>query len=110
MSCAACGAAIPAEAVFCNSCGATQVAACARCGHHNAPGSRFCNPCGPSFTAPGPAPRLASPRRHTPTLLAESILSSRAGLAGELRQVTVLFCDIVGSTALAERLGAEEMH
>ena len=29
---------------------------------------------------------------------------------GERKHVTVLFCDIVGSTALVERLGAEAMH
>ncbi|HEX2504165.1 MAG TPA: BTAD domain-containing putative transcriptional regulator, partial [Miltoncostaeaceae bacterium] len=29
---------------------------------------------------------------------------------GERKHVTVLFCDIVGSTALMERLGAEAMH
>jgi class 3 adenylate cyclase/tetratricopeptide (TPR) repeat protein len=31
-------------------------------------------------------------------------------LPGELKQVTVLFCDIVGSTPLTERLGAEAMR
>jgi class 3 adenylate cyclase/tetratricopeptide (TPR) repeat protein len=30
--------------------------------------------------------------------------------AGERKQVSVLFCDIVGSTALVGRLGAEEFH
>jgi class 3 adenylate cyclase len=29
---------------------------------------------------------------------------------GEMKQVSVLFCDIVGSTALTERLGAEAMR
>jgi class 3 adenylate cyclase/tetratricopeptide (TPR) repeat protein len=31
-------------------------------------------------------------------------------LEGERKQVTVLFCDLVGSTSLAERLGPETMH
>lgn len=31
-------------------------------------------------------------------------------LEGERKQVTVLFCDLVGSTALADRLGPEVMH
>jgi class 3 adenylate cyclase len=31
-------------------------------------------------------------------------------LEGERKPVTVLFCDLVGSTALAERLGPEGMH
>ena len=46
----------------------------------------------------------------TPKHLAEKILASRRALEGERKRVTVLFCDIVGSTALAERLGEEPMH
>jgi class 3 adenylate cyclase/tetratricopeptide (TPR) repeat protein len=42
--------------------------------------------------------------------LAEKILTSRAALQGERKPVTVLFCDLVGSTALAERLGPDGMH
>ena len=33
-----------------------------------------------------------------------------AGAEGARKQVTVLFCDIVGSTRLAEHVGAEAMH
>ena len=42
-------------------------------------------------TAPAPSPPRPAPE-------------------GERKHVTVLFCDIVGSTALMERLGAEAMH
>ena len=35
---------------------------------------------------------------------------ARHGQEGERKHVTVLFCGIVGSTALTERLGAEAMH
>ncbi|MEK7386190.1 MAG: adenylate/guanylate cyclase domain-containing protein [candidate division NC10 bacterium] len=54
--------------------------------------------------------RFASPESYTPRHLAEKILTSRAALEGERKQVTVLFCDIAGSTALAERIGPEAMH
>src|SRR5262249_30000730 len=40
----------------------------------------------------------------------ERILTSKAALEGERKQVTVLFCDLVNSTGLAERIGAEAMH
>jgi class 3 adenylate cyclase len=48
-------------------------------------------------------------------LQAERITAPRATgarqeLAGEMKQVSVLFCDIVNSTPLAERLGAEAMR
>jgi class 3 adenylate cyclase len=41
--------------------------------------------------------------------LAERILASRSALEGERKTVTALFCDIVDSTATAERVGAEAM-
>src|SRR5207247_10642883 len=52
----------------------------------------------------------ASPRAYTPRHLAEKILTSRGALEGERKQVTVLFCDIVESMRLAERLDPETMH
>ena len=51
----------------------------------------------------------ARPELHPPHL-ATQILQSRSALEGERKQVTVLFCDLVGSTSLAERLGPETMH
>jgi class 3 adenylate cyclase/tetratricopeptide (TPR) repeat protein len=44
-----------------------------------------------------------------PTNLARQ-LGTAAPLAGEHKQVTVLFCDIANSMALAEELGPEQMH
>jgi len=65
------------------------------------------SPGGPSrFGISGPD----SLQSLTPKHLAEKILASRRALEGERKRVTVLFCDIVGSTALAERLGEEPMH
>jgi len=45
-----------------------------------------------------------------PEELAEKIRASRGTIVGERKQVTVLFCDLAGSTALAERLDPEEYH
>jgi class 3 adenylate cyclase/tetratricopeptide (TPR) repeat protein len=50
------------------------------------------------------------PSAYTPPHLAAEIIGTRSGLEGERKLVTILFCDVVGSTALAERLGAEAMH
>jgi class 3 adenylate cyclase len=46
---------------------------------------------------------------HTPTQLAEKILSARASIEGERKQVTVLFADVKGSTDLVQHLDAEEV-
>ena len=48
---------------------------------------------------PSPVPPL---RAHMPAYLAEKILSSRAALEGERKQVTVLFADLKGSTELIQ--------
>ncbi len=50
------------------------------------------------------------PLSYTPPHLADKILTSRGALAGERKQVTVVFCDLAESTALAARLGPERMH
>jgi class 3 adenylate cyclase/predicted ATPase len=58
-----------------------------------------------------PAPdHEREPLSYTPKHLAEKILTSRSALEGERKQVTVLFCDLVNSIPLAERLGSEHMH
>ena len=53
--CAACGAANPAEARFCQGCGKPLLIACPSCGTRNAPGARFCQNCGTALAAAGPA-------------------------------------------------------
>ncbi len=57
--------------------------------------------------APDYQSRLVS---YTPKHLAEQILKGRSALEGERRQVTVLFADVAGFTALAEKLDPEEVH
>jgi len=57
---------------------------CASCGTENRPEARFCDSCG--------AP-LAAPRAHE-----------------QRKVVTVLFCDVQGSTALGERLDPEALR
>lgn len=49
--------------------------------------------------------RSAEPRGESPT-----VVPSDGDSAGERRQITVLFCDLVGSTALATRLDPEDLR
>ena len=113
MKCRRCDHENPPGSRFCLECGQPLTLACAACGAALPAGAKFCNACGAPIVAPPPledAPRPASPDAYTPRHLAERILTSRAALTGERKPVTVLFCDLVGSTALAERLGADTMH
>ena len=80
---------------------------CPNCSTELPESAKFCLECGSDLRGRG---EYASPAAYTPRHLAERILTTRAALEGERKQVTVLFCDIANSTALAERVGPERMH
>lgn len=93
MTCPTCGHEAPAGSDFCNGCGARLARTCGACGATPPPESRFCNSCGaPLAGAPAAAPLPSgparSPRGYTPKHLADKILTSRAALEGERKQVT----------------------
>jgi len=70
--------------------------------------AHFCGRCG-AFLSETTAQHTAV-SDYTPAHLADKIFHSRAALEGERKLVTVLFCDIVDSTPLAAKIGAEAMH
>lgn len=57
-----------------------------------------------------PTHSARAPASYTPPHLASKILTSRSALEGERKQITVLFCGLVDSQTLAERLGPDAMH
>ena len=56
----------------------------------------------PVGSIPSPAPTTATPRPMPPM--------AHAAIAAERRQLTVMFCDLVGSTALSTRLDPEDLR
>src|SRR6185437_15375988 len=68
-------------------------APCPRCGASNQPGERFCGECGAALDD-ATADALSPPTASSAT--------------GERRHLTVLFCDLVGSTSIAAQLDPEE--
>jgi class 3 adenylate cyclase/tetratricopeptide (TPR) repeat protein len=107
MTCPRCQAENDAGARFCEDCGARLEAACPSCGTPVTPGKKFCRSCGAALT-PKPVGRFANPESYTPKHLAEKILTSKAALEGERKQVTVLFADLKGSTELLADRDPEE--
>jgi class 3 adenylate cyclase/tetratricopeptide (TPR) repeat protein len=85
---------------FCGQCGARLDSACGACGAANAATSKFCQECGVPLVAAAPTLKFASPETYTPGHLAKKILIARSELAGERKQVTVLFADLKGSLEL----------
>ncbi|MEW6283448.1 MAG: adenylate/guanylate cyclase domain-containing protein, partial [Candidatus Eremiobacterota bacterium] len=61
---------------------------CPSCGFESPPGFKFCGQCGTPLAAAEPPPAAQAERR----------------------QITVMFCDLVGSTSLSERLDPEELR
>jgi len=101
MKCLRCQHENPPQSRFCFECGARLALACSSCGAELPAGVKFCNQCGQPAGGLAPAkPRLASPETYTPRHLAEKILTSKAALEGERKQVTVLFADLKGSMEL----------
>src|SRR5262245_782926 len=109
MRCPSCGLENPEGAKFCIECGGALTNACPRCRFDNLPQAKFCAECGmalkeqaviPALTGRSAAPvRPSAPRAFVPST-AEA----------ERRQLTVMFCDLVGSTPLAEQLDPEDLR
>jgi class 3 adenylate cyclase/tetratricopeptide (TPR) repeat protein len=91
-SCPNCAAQNPERARFCMSCGAELVPHCPACGAENPAGAKFCMECGSSLSG---APTVAQPP------------AASEAPPEERRQATVLFADLSGYTAAAERMDPE---
>ena len=103
MRCTSCGSENPDSKRFCGDCGSPLGSRCARCGVENPAGQKFCGDCGADLSQPTAAPLSAAPvvvEHGKPHEVPE----------GERRQLTVMFCDVIGSTPLSEQLDPEELR
>jgi class 3 adenylate cyclase/tetratricopeptide (TPR) repeat protein len=106
------------RANFCNECGCELKNSCAVCSKINPPGSKFCNECGHNLDQPIESistelsfdDKLIKIQKYLPKGLTEKILSQKDRIEGERKQVTVMFCDMVGFTSLSEKIGIEETY
>src|SRR5438094_5782142 len=85
MSCTSCGRANRPGARFCGSCGKPLAPRCPACGTECEPGAQFCDACG------------------------ASLVTSASEQAVARKVVTIVFADLIGSTALHERLDPESV-
>ncbi len=92
MACSKCGANISDGMKFCNKCGTPVKNVCPNCNFENPSLSKFCGECGSSLSD-----------KTTKSI-------SKEEREAERRQLTVMFCDLVGSTQLAEQLDPEDLR
>ncbi|MBI3734875.1 MAG: AAA family ATPase [Chloroflexi bacterium] len=119
MKCPRCQTNNPDGTKFCENCGQALERRCPNCNNPVAATAKFCGTCGFALAAPAvsPTPIAAPPaassnrlEQYIPKELMAKLEAARSGrsMQGERRIVTVLFCDVKGSTALAEQLDPEE--
>src|SRR5215472_17073727 len=110
MKCSRCQHENRAGAKFCEECAAPLARTCGHCGGELSPAAKFCPECAhpKGLASTAPTPRIASPESYTPKHLVERILTSKAALEGERKQVTVLFADLKGSMELLADRDPEE--
>jgi class 3 adenylate cyclase/tetratricopeptide (TPR) repeat protein len=87
---------------FCAQCAAPLPVICAKCGFQNGPADRFCGGCAHELPGAGSHGLLVPGREPLP-------LRVQPGAEGERRNVTVMFSDLSGYTAMSERLDPEEV-
>ncbi len=87
---------------FCRSCGTALPIVCAGCSFANDADDMFCGGCGQALESGNSQP-VRTKKTELP------VQARPALLQGDRRQLTVMFCDLVGSTTISERLDPEEM-
>src|SRR5260370_877237 len=90
--CSACGAPAVFGSRFCGACGAEVSPHCPACNTPVGPRQSFCTACG-------------NPLDQRPT---KDVLEAGADSGAERRLMTVMFCDLIGSSGLAARLDPED--
>lgn len=112
MNCPDCHLKISEGSKFCRECGRKLDPLCVHCGIRIPPRSNFCFDCGFDQRPPAEHPNIdyQQPRSYTPKHLIDKILTSRSAIEGERKTVTILFADVVGSTAMFEKVDPEIVH
>ena len=96
------------NAKFCMSCGQNLVINCNICNTNLPPEAKFCYSCGASLDKENEVKDHIS--QYIPKELLKRMKEAEkmGGLQNERRVVTILFCDLQGSTASAEQLDPED--
>jgi class 3 adenylate cyclase len=104
MICAHCGNGNPPGKKFCSDCGTALAMRCPQCGAESIADKKFCGDCGARLRRPDVTGQQSTADASAGVVQPNTDLR----VDGERRQLTVLFCDLVGSTEIAARTDPEE--
>ncbi|QFU77157.1 adenylate/guanylate cyclase domain-containing protein [Halioglobus maricola] len=99
MQCSSCQADNDNSHKFCGQCGTPLPRPCGACGFENPPTGRFCGGCGTNLEGEAAA-----------TPAQKEQLQETASSGPERRHLTVMFCDLVGSTDLSVKFDPEDLR
>jgi class 3 adenylate cyclase len=105
MTCQSCGHVNGPDAKFCSECGTELHRQCPHCDAPVGPSAKFCDQCGTSMALGGEAPAERAEKIPAPV-----IPDPPRAAEAERRHLTVMFCDLVGSSAMSDRLDPEELR
>jgi class 3 adenylate cyclase len=111
MNCANCKYENPADALFCEECGAKLEQSCPVCGSPNKPGAKFCKKCGERLAGSPTQSQARHPQAGRPPPSGSTVGVTEPAsdvIEGERKTLTALFADIKGSMDLMEDLDPEE--
>jgi len=83
---------------------------CSNCQAENPPEFKFCGECGTPLTVKTRTRRAESDERRAREEELDSLHTPRVSPEAERRQLTVMFCDLIGFTPLAEKLDPEDLQ
>jgi class 3 adenylate cyclase/tetratricopeptide (TPR) repeat protein len=105
-TCPTCGEVVTPDLRFCVACGSALASRCPGCGALTQPETRFCGQCGTRLASATGEP----PARGVMPGAAAGTGTDALGTDVERRLVSVLFADLVGSTANAEGVDPEDVR
>jgi class 3 adenylate cyclase len=91
---------VPEGSKFCGKCGTALPGTCPSCGRSVPPENSYCAECGSAIVVGNVVTAASKSHRTT--------LTMPRGSSAERRQLTIMFCDMVGSSALSTRLDPED--
>lgn len=111
ITCGHCGFENPVAMNYCGKCASPLAKICPECNTENPGSFNFCGNCACSLDKTLAKTKAKAQENQDEILhLQQAAGDDRNGLAAERRQLTVMFCDLVGSSHMSQQLDPEDLR